>query len=446
MFTVRRAPGALVALLVWLLALSLTAAAQTAPEDSASDVPPVDLDLLREDLGEDRLSGGLELMELEGGTYQAALLELWTARYRRDAARATIDATVATLAALDLDLDAVTRERAIEKTRRTSLLAALDEVAAARAEVAVAEFMGVGSDDDLGLRSLDRQLAAEVAAIPVHSDMAWEALDSQQAELDAMLTATLTRIADHTEELDGLQTEIQEGRAVLQQARIHDFVLTGELPGLAEGVRTARWATTVTAVGQPLVVVDAYVNAARTMAAEQPDCGIEWWMVAGIGAVESGHGTFGGSSVDANGDTGGTIIGIVLDGENGTAVISDSDGGALDGDPVHDRAVGPMQFIPQSWKTFGRDGNGDDVVDPHNLYDAALAAAGLLCRVDGSLSTDAGLRAALLSYNHREVYVGAVLRAAAPFRRVVIPDPPPVADPVFAPPATPVFPAATAPA
>ena len=128
------------------------------------------------------------------------------------------------------------------------------------------------------------------------------------------------------------------------------------------------------------MVLDAYVKAATALAFEKPACGLRWTALAGIGRTESGHGTFGGAVVQPNGDLTRPIVGIPLDGENGTAVIGDSDGGALDTDPDFDRAVGPMQFIPTSWQTLGRDGNGDGVSDPQNMYDAALAAAGLLCR------------------------------------------------------------------
>jgi len=44
------------------------------------------------------------------------------------------------------------------------------------------------------------------------------------------------------------------------------------------------------------------------------------------------------------------IIAIPLDGSNGTAPITDSDGGLLDRDSVYDRAVGPMQFIRGTWR------------------------------------------------------------------------------------------------
>ena len=91
---------------------------------------------------------------------------------------------------------------------------------------------------------------------------------------------------------------------------------------------------------------------------------------AGISRVEGHHGTYGGAQPLADGDLTRPIIGIALTGASGTAVVGDSDGGALDGDPVHDRAVGPMQFIPQTWRRFQQDGDGDGDTDPQNLYDA----------------------------------------------------------------------------
>ena len=92
------------------------------------------------------------------------------------------------------------------------------------------------------------------------------------------------------------------------------------------------------------------------------------------------------------------------------ASIPDSDGGRWDGDATWDRAVGPMQFIPTTWRSLGRDGNGDRVADPNNLFDAAVSAAGYLCLGgDGDLSDPARLRQAVYGYNHSWAYVDAVL-------------------------------------
>jgi membrane-bound lytic murein transglycosylase B len=152
-----------------------------------------------------------------------------------------------------------------------------------------------------------------------------------------------------------------------------------------------------------IVTVDAYVRGAAGV----NGC-VDWAMLAGIGRIETRHGTYRGSSVDVRGDATPRIVGIPLDGSNATMAIGDTDGGALDGDPTTDRAVGPMQFIPSTWRTSGLDGNGDGVADPNNLYDAAAAAARYLCRAGGV----ADPAAALFSYN-RSVQYGVDVTAAA---------------------------------
>jgi membrane-bound lytic murein transglycosylase B len=71
-------------------------------------------------------------------------------------------------------------------------------------------------------------------------------------------------------------------------------------------------------------------------------------MVAGVGRVESNHGTQGGAGFAANGDVTPPSTGIPLDGRKGVKRIRDTDGGRWDGDRTWNRAVGPMQFIPTS--------------------------------------------------------------------------------------------------
>jgi hypothetical protein len=103
------------------------------------------------------------------------------------------------------------------------------------------------------------------------------------------------------------------------------------------------------------------------------------------------------------------IYGIPLDGRVGVALVRDTDGGKLDGDPNFDRAVGPMQFIPSTWALFGADGNSDGKKDPNNIFDATLAAADYLCAGGGNLANPAQEAAAVLRYNDADEYVHVVL-------------------------------------
>jgi membrane-bound lytic murein transglycosylase B len=104
---------------------------------------------------------------------------------------------------------------------------------------------------------------------------------------------------------------------------------------------------------------------------------------------------------------------------NGFAVIEDSDDGRLDGNDRWDRAVGPMQFIPETWSYWGTDGNGDGVVDPQNLYDAATSAARFLCHL--SRTRGSAPQSFVLGYNASDTYVRNVLAAADGFRSQSLP-------------------------
>ncbi|MFE1799437.1 lytic transglycosylase domain-containing protein [Streptomyces sp. NPDC059517] len=158
--------------------------------------------------------------------------------------------------------------------------------------------------------------------------------------------------------------------------------------------------------GIPATVLDAYKKAETSLAGSKPGCNLPWQLLAAIGKVESGQAR--GGNVDANGTTITPILGPVLNGV-GFARITDTDGGLYDGDTTHDRAVGPMQFIPSTWEWSGRDGNGDGKKDPNNIYDAALAAGHYLCRFNWDLSDSADLRRAILSYNNSTDYLNTVL-------------------------------------
>jgi len=140
---------------------------------------------------------------------------------------------------------------------------------------------------------------------------------------------------------------------------------------------------------------------------------LPWSVLAAIGRIESNHGRHGGGQLQVDGRVSPPIIGIPLDGTNGTAEIRDTDGGLFDGDILYDRAVGPMQFIPSTWATSGVDASGDGIADPHNALDAIHAAAGYLCAVGADDPTN--IRGAIWSYNHSWDYVEAVLAQAAAY-------------------------------
>ena len=71
-------------------------------------------------------------------------------------------------------------------------------------------------------------------------------------------------------------------------------------------------------------------------------------------------------------------------------------------------AMGWMQFIPSSWKTYGVDANDDGRKDPYNPVDAIFAAARYLKAAGG----DKNLRQAIFAYNHAGWYVDSVLLRA----------------------------------
>jgi membrane-bound lytic murein transglycosylase B len=180
-------------------------------------------------------------------------------------------------------------------------------------------------------------------------------------------------------------------------------------PGTTTDPRpAAALAPQLAADGIPGVALDAYRKAAARVARTDPACGLTWPLLAGIGRVESDHGRFAGSQLYADGTSAPRVIGIPLDGV-GTALIRDTDRGVLDGDTVYDRAVGPMQFIPSTWARWGVDGNGDHVISPFNVYDAALAAADYLCAAGGDVRTPDGQSRAVLAYNDSAAYLATVL-------------------------------------
>ncbi|MBV8996950.1 MAG: murein transglycosylase [Pseudonocardiales bacterium] len=171
----------------------------------------------------------------------------------------------------------------------------------------------------------------------------------------------------------------------------------------------AAWATRLSRVtGIPVRALEAYADAHAVMAASRPSCHLTWVTLAGIAAVESQHGTIGGRTLLPDGRPSSPIIGVPLNGANGTRAIAATDGGLLTGDKIWEHAVGPFQFIPSAWAIWRADAHGDGKTDPQNIDNAALAAAKYLCADNRNLASGEDWLRAILSYNNSLDYAKAV--------------------------------------
>lgn len=150
----------------------------------------------------------------------------------------------------------------------------------------------------------------------------------------------------------------QAVRAVVGQDAVVDVLRPAPVPVLAP---TAR----------PTTYRGLYIDSARYCP------GLSWTVLAAIGQVESDHGR-----------------------NNG---------------PSSAGALGPMQFLPSTWATYGLDGDGDGKADINDPFDAVPAAATYLCRF-GANRGQQGLYDAVFAYNHADWYVREVLALAAQYR------------------------------
>ena len=133
---------------------------------------------------------------------------------------------------------------------------------------------------------------------------------------------------------------------------------------------------------------------------EPPPLGdrVDWRLVAAVGLVESGHAL--GVPVNAFGDLQAPLVGAVSG--------ADTDGGRFDGSGRGDAPVGLVGLTPADVVADGVDGNGDQIVDPNNVWDAAATAgAGALC-VRGAAHDPAS---ALLRWRDDTAWGDAVLEA-----------------------------------
>ena len=173
-------------------------------------------------------------------------------------------------------------------------------------------------------------------------------------------------------------------------------------------VADAAWVADVSAkTGIPERVLAAYAGGAVRLALTWPECGVTWNTLAGIGWIESHHGELYGAVIKPDGFMSEPIYGQPLVG-NGTMNIPDFDDGNFDGDPLHDRAVGPMQIIPQTWAAWHVDGNGDGDPNGQQIDDSVVSAANYLCFSSDTMTTAEGWTKSLWSYNQLDSYADDV--------------------------------------
>jgi hypothetical protein len=235
-------------------------------------------------------------------------------------------------------------------------------------------------------------------------------------------TLQLGRDVDRVKADRGLVTQELEAAASLRAQREADVAQRDVL------TRLVTAAAPVLPSDIPALYLEAYVRGAAAANRRTPTCKIHWTALAAIGRTESGHGRSGGAALTLAGDAVPRILGPRLDG-NGFARITDTDGGAYDGDLEFDRAVGPMQFIPSTWRFSGADGNGDGIADPNNAWDATTAAAMYLCRAAQGLDQEGNLYRAAFSYNHSDSYSQLILTRAREYGALNLPGVPPAPPP-----------------
>jgi len=188
---------------------------------------------------------------------------------------------------------------------------------------------------------------------------------------------------------------------------------------LADLADTTWLTRTAAQTGIPERALAAYAGAALRLSVTNPECGITWTTLAGIGWVESHHGAIFGGRILENGSMNEPVFGITLDGDNGTLALPDFDDGNFDLDPNGDRAVGPMQIIPPTWAAWHIDANLDGVEDGQSIDDSVLAAAGYLCYSSDSMTNAEGWNTSIRAYNDVPIYATDVAAKAEEYAQTV---------------------------
>jgi murein DD-endopeptidase MepM/ murein hydrolase activator NlpD len=173
------------------------------------------------------------------------------------------------------------------------------------------------------------------------------------------------------------------GAGLLAVAGLPVVAIMG-LAGVAGRDSTAPGAGAA-AAGMPARAAQAYQSAAGRCE------GLDWTLLAAIGAVETNHGQHAGAALDpATGEARPWIFGPALNGQNHTAAIPiDRWSGWWGLTGPWQRAIGPMQFLPTTFDAHAVDADQDGTTNPHDIDDAVATTANYICasaweRVDGT--------------------------------------------------------------
>ena len=282
-------------------------------------------------------------LELGGARWHSALDELDASLFENQTIERGLERARRELIDVRADLRLVTVDHGDAESVSIDLDANIAEARAMLEAGAIARFVRGGETESDILASVENstegarrlQLSAEAHNLQMQR---WRDL-----------TTRADRMSGELSELGGRKLELRtRERALVSHIISARATLPGSQDRIAnaiDAVRDGRRHADIPDTDIPVTALDAYLNAEVLLADIAPECGVEWWMIAGIGRIESRHGELGGRRLDANGLSSTTIIGIALDGGPGVRAVVDTDGGRLDGDSVWDRAVGPMQFI-----------------------------------------------------------------------------------------------------
>ncbi|NLG45891.1 lytic transglycosylase domain-containing protein [Gordonia sp. (in: high G+C Gram-positive bacteria)] len=279
-------------------------------------------------------------------------------------------------------------------------------------------------DNPKRVRVTRRGLAAGTTAAALGAMVLGGTVSSVAPQHSALPTSTSQSSVDLAGDRTALAAAEVANTVPSNAAQLVGFAPPAD-PSIVDGAAQFRLAANLPAgpLGIPGIVLKAYKLSAKRVAAETPQCKLPWYLLAGIGRIESGHA--GNGNVDVFGNTRTSIRGPVLDGSlAGNAVITDNDGGKLDGDARHDRAMGPMQFIPSTWASWGSDGNGDGKANPDNIFDATFSAGRYLCSGVTDIMAAPTRVNNILRYNRSVAYANNVLGWAAAYAAGVMPTTP----------------------